>query len=296
MAADAARFAGLAGFAVVPADWGVQASATLLARAGELPSGLALGGPQSDADQPVRAVAGIGGSSHSLQPRSVSRLVSLCRHGQSRKRRVDARPRGAGRAPSGAAAAGAARRGARQPARHLGQHAAQLGTGRRGCAMSTSRADAEVVIDAGIDEIWNAITSSEQAYRWWGLSDGDLDQVAREVTVQTGSSSFYRLWIDRIAAPRLLEFTSSYLGVTPTTTVRWELEPDAGSRRAGAGGRAVAGRAARGGAAGRRAVAAAVDDAAPRAGGHPAARPAAGHPALGTSCPARAGDRCTRRT
>jgi len=90
-------------------------------------------------------------------------------------------------------------------------------------------AEAEVVIDAGIDQIWNAITSSAQAYRWWGLSDGDLDQVAREVTVQTGSSSFYRLWIDRIAAPRLLEFTSSYLGVTPTTRVRWELEPDAGS-------------------------------------------------------------------
>ncbi len=103
MAADAARFAGLAGFAVVPADWGVQACASLLARAGELPSELALGGPQSDADQPVRVVAGIGGSSHSLQPRSVSRLVSLCRHGQSGKRPHDpAAIALAGRAGAGA--------------------------------------------------------------------------------------------------------------------------------------------------------------------------------------------------
>jgi len=92
MAAAAARFAGLAGFAVVPADWGVLASATLLARAGDLPAGLALGGPQSDADQPVRAIAGIGGSSHSLQQRSVRRLISLCRHGQATRRPAAATP------------------------------------------------------------------------------------------------------------------------------------------------------------------------------------------------------------
>lgn len=89
MAADTARFAGRAGFAVVPAGWGVLASASLLAGTGELPTELALGGPQSDAEQPVRAIAGIGGSSHCLQPRSVDRLVALCRHGQARGRRRD---------------------------------------------------------------------------------------------------------------------------------------------------------------------------------------------------------------
>jgi hypothetical protein len=89
MAADAARFAGRAGFAVVPADWGAQASASLLTQPGELPDGLALGGPQSDADQPVRAIAGIGGSSHCLRQPSVDRLVALCRHGQARGRRRD---------------------------------------------------------------------------------------------------------------------------------------------------------------------------------------------------------------
>lgn len=94
--------------------------------------------------------------------------------------------------------------------------------------MSTAQAEADVTIDAGIDEVWNAITSGRQASRWWGLSDGDLDQVAREVTVQTGSASFYRVWVDRIQAPGLLEFTSAYLGVTPTTVVRWRLEPAAG--------------------------------------------------------------------
>jgi|GEM_PF-4332197 len=101
MAADAARFAGLAGFAVVPADWGAQAGAALLARGGELPAELALGGPQSDAEQPVRAIAGIGGSSHSLQPRSVQRLVSLCRPSRPRARAGEwvAAPRDSDSAP-----------------------------------------------------------------------------------------------------------------------------------------------------------------------------------------------------
>src|SRR6185437_13110778 len=96
-------------------------------------------------------------------------------------------------------------------------------------AMSQVQAAAEITIDADPDEVWNAITLCEQAHRWWGLADGDLDQVAREVTVQTGSASFYRLWIDQVEAPRLLEFTSSYLGVTPTTVVRWRLDPRPGS-------------------------------------------------------------------
>lgn len=89
--------------------------------------------------------------------------------------------------------------------------------------MSGAQVQSSITIRAGIQAVWQAITLSSLAHHWWGLMDQDLDQLAREVSVRTGSSSFYRLWVERVEAPRLLEFTSSYLGVLPVSTVTWRL-------------------------------------------------------------------------
>lgn len=103
MAAESAWLAGLAGYAVVSPAWGEQASRALLVPDGSQPAEIVLGGPQSDADQPVRAIAGVGGSSHGLDARSAGRLVALCRTG--RVTREQAGPAGVGR-PSGQPPAG----------------------------------------------------------------------------------------------------------------------------------------------------------------------------------------------
>lgn len=79
MGGASAGQAAAAGFAVVPPRWGVAATLGLLAAGA--PTDIVLGGPQSSASRPVRAVAGVGGSSHRQDRGSIGRLVALCRPG-----------------------------------------------------------------------------------------------------------------------------------------------------------------------------------------------------------------------
>lgn len=89
--------------------------------------------------------------------------------------------------------------------------------------MSATVAAAAVLMAGDIEQTWTTLTSRTLAARWWGEFDHDIDRVAGEVIVRTGSTSFYRLWIDELEPPTSIRMTSAFLGVSPMTTVRIEL-------------------------------------------------------------------------
>jgi len=81
----------------------------------------------------------------------------------------------------------------------------------------------EIRIPAGRPALWLALTGASGLRHWWGAADHDLDTVAQEVTVRTGSSSLHRLWVERVEPPRRLDLTGSYLGVTRPHHIRIDI-------------------------------------------------------------------------
>jgi len=77
MGSSTAFIAERSGFAVVPPDWGAAAAHRLVIA--PAPDVLALGGPQSTPRQPLRVIAGIGGTAHGRCPDRLERLARLCR-------------------------------------------------------------------------------------------------------------------------------------------------------------------------------------------------------------------------
>jgi uncharacterized protein YndB with AHSA1/START domain len=80
-----------------------------------------------------------------------------------------------------------------------------------------------VIVPGDVESVWAMIVEARHAVHWWGRLDQDLTHVAQELTIATGSTSFYRLWVDAFAPGRAAAFTSAYLGVSPITRVRFEL-------------------------------------------------------------------------
>ncbi|MFI6712471.1 hypothetical protein ACIBF7_38950 [Nonomuraea sp. NPDC050478] len=70
---------------------------------------------------------------------------------------------------------------------------------------------------------WRMIVDARRAQAWWGRLEADITHVAQELTVATGTSSVYRLWVETILPERVLAFTSAYLGVSPVTAVRFDV-------------------------------------------------------------------------
>lgn len=75
--------------------------------------------------------------------------------------------------------------------------------------------------DAGT--VWRMLVHARRAQAWWGRLAMDITHVAQELTVTTGTSSVYRVWIETISPERTLAFTSAYLGVSPVTSVRFDV-------------------------------------------------------------------------
>ncbi|MET7459366.1 hypothetical protein [Nonomuraea sp. NPDC005501] len=71
--------------------------------------------------------------------------------------------------------------------------------------------------------VWRMLVDAGRAQAWWGRLERDITHIAQELTVSTGSSSVYRVWIESIVPGRALEFTSAYLGVSPLSAVRLEV-------------------------------------------------------------------------
>jgi hypothetical protein len=90
------------------------------------------------------------------------------------------------------------------------------------------RVEEEIRVRASRPAAWAALTVGGGTRRWWGTLNRDLDAVAVEATVHTGSYSFDRVWVEERDEPELLELTSAYLGVAPATRVRFELHSPAG--------------------------------------------------------------------
>jgi uncharacterized protein YndB with AHSA1/START domain len=203
MGGPSAGLAATAGFAVVPPRWGVEATHALLA-APNGPHEIALGGPQSSAAFPLRVVPGIAGSSHSQDAVAVARLIALC-------------------CPGGQAQPTPAARPIRSAGELLDQRHNKLAVEHRVLVVNETIAAATVTVAADIAQTWRTITTADLALRWWGDFDHDIDQIAQQLTVQTGSTSFYRLWIEALEPPSLVTLSSAFLGVSPMTTVRVKL-------------------------------------------------------------------------
>ncbi|MBP2702988.1 hypothetical protein JOL79_04120 [Microbispora sp. RL4-1S] len=71
--------------------------------------------------------------------------------------------------------------------------------------------------------VWLMLVEAGRAQAWWGRLERDITHVAQELSVSTGSSSLYRVWIESITPGEALEFTSAYLGVSPVSSVRFDL-------------------------------------------------------------------------
>ncbi|MEV0147125.1 MULTISPECIES: hypothetical protein [unclassified Nonomuraea] len=71
--------------------------------------------------------------------------------------------------------------------------------------------------------VWRMLVDAGRAQAWWGRLESDITHIAQELSVSTGSSSVYRVWIESIVPGRTLEFTSAYLGVSPLSSVRFEV-------------------------------------------------------------------------
>jgi uncharacterized protein YndB with AHSA1/START domain len=80
---------------------------------------------------------------------------------------------------------------------------------------------AELPMGAG--QAWRMLVEASFARTWWGRLDADITHVAQQLTVSTGSSSHYRVWVDTLVPGRVLEFSWAYLGVSPIRTVRIEI-------------------------------------------------------------------------
>ncbi|MFI7445620.1 hypothetical protein [Nonomuraea indica] len=71
--------------------------------------------------------------------------------------------------------------------------------------------------------VWRMLVDAGRARAWWGRLESDITHVAQELTVATGSSSVYRVWIESVLPGRTLEFASAYLGVGPVSSVRLDV-------------------------------------------------------------------------
>jgi hypothetical protein len=71
--------------------------------------------------------------------------------------------------------------------------------------------------------VWRMLVEAGRARMWWGRLETDVTHVAQELTVSTGSSSVYRVWIESILPGRTLELASAYLGVSPVSSVRFDV-------------------------------------------------------------------------
>lgn len=78
-------------------------------------------------------------------------------------------------------------------------------------------------VAAPADVVWRYFVEARRIEQWWGHPGEDITSVAQQLTLRTGSSSYYRLWVESIVGSRVLEFTSAHLGVATPSHVRLEV-------------------------------------------------------------------------
>jgi uncharacterized protein YndB with AHSA1/START domain len=89
--------------------------------------------------------------------------------------------------------------------------------------VTDSSVEHSVQLPSDAATVWRMLADARLAQTWWGRLEASITHVAQELTISTGSSSVYRIWIDSIVPGRILEFTSAYLGVSPVSSVRFEV-------------------------------------------------------------------------
>src|SRR5688500_2003004 len=90
--------------------------------------------------------------------------------------------------------------------------------------------DGSAQVSAPFDKVWQSWTDAAVVAQWFGDLSGDLKS-GGSARLDFGDGDFFDLDSIALSPPNVIEYDWKFLGIGPTDSITWQIEPNEGGCR-----------------------------------------------------------------